>query len=230
MDIVKIDTVLQETTVVGTAGVTVNTVEGTATGTRVGIGNEVVVVVADVVAAEMAIGMAAAEADTTTSMAADPQGTTMSVDETTAVVTTILERLAGVTETMDLHMANVAAGEERAEMEWGRLNEGRRHLKARHHCPRENARPLGGMFMLRDTNNTVQCRPSRLVCAGHIHYYFLGCERFYLQVSLTSLEPTVLKFRPSLELRVFPLRCLCKRSAWVLAVTRICLDNRAVCT
>jgi len=178
VDIVKIDTVLQETTVVDIAGVTVTMREATATGTEAGTGNEVVVVVADVVAAEMVIGMAAVEEGRTMITAADPQGTTTTVDETIAAVTMIMERLAGVIETMDLHMATVVAGEEKAEMEWVRLNEGLRHLKGRYRCLRENGRPPAGMFMLRDTNNIVQCRPSKLVRAGYILYYFSVTDVF----------------------------------------------------
>lgn len=174
MDIVKIDTVLQEMNVVDIAGVTVTTREATAIGMRTGSEE---VVVADGVAAEMVIGIAAAEEGTTTITAADPQGMTTTVDET-AVVMMILERLAGVTETMDLHMATVAAAEARAEMEWVRLNEGPRRLKAQCRCPRESGKPLVGMFTLRDTSSIVQCRQSRLVRARYIRYYFWVMNAF----------------------------------------------------
>ena len=40
--------------------------------------------------------------------------------------------------------------------------------------------------MLRDTNNIVQCRPSRLVCTGTIHYYFWMTNIF----NSRSLQPS----------------------------------------
>lgn len=133
MDIVKIDTVLQETTVVATVvGVTVTT-EGTARGTRVGIENEVaaaVVVVGDGVVTEMVIDTVAVEG-TTMIRVVDPQGMT-TVDATTAVVTMISQRLVEVTETMDHRAVTVVAAEERAETEWVPLNEGPQRPKARY--------------------------------------------------------------------------------------------------
>lgn len=133
MDIVKIDTVLQETTVVATVvGVTVTT-EGTARGTRVGIENEVVaaaVVVGDGVVTEMVIDTVAVEG-TTMIRVVDPQGMT-TVDATTAVVTMISQRLVEVTETMDHLAVTVVAAEERAETEWVPLNEGPQRPKARY--------------------------------------------------------------------------------------------------
>lgn len=132
MDIVKIDTVLQETTGVATVEVTATT-EATARGTRAGIGNEVVVVVAvvdDGVVTEMAIGTAAGEG-TMMIRVVDPQG--MTVDATTAAVMMNSQHLVEVTERTDHHAVTVAAAaEERAEMEWVPLNEGRQRPKARY--------------------------------------------------------------------------------------------------
>lgn len=129
MDIAKIDTVLQGTTVVVTVAVTATT-EATARGTRVR-GNEVVVV-DDEVVTEMAIDIAAVEEGTTMIRVVEPQGMTMTVDETTAAVMMILERLVEVEEMMDHHAATVVAAEERAGMVWVRLNEGPQRLKARY--------------------------------------------------------------------------------------------------
>ena len=134
MDIVKIDTVLQETTVVATVvGVTVTT-EGTARGTRAGIENEavvvVVVVVDDGVVTEMVIDTAAEEG-TTMIRVVDPHGMT-TVDATTAAVMMISQRLVEVTETTDHRAVTVAAAEERAETEWVPLNEGPQRPKARY--------------------------------------------------------------------------------------------------
>jgi hypothetical protein len=137
VDIVKKDTVLQETTVVATVvGVTVTT-EGTARGTRVGIENEavvvvvvVVVVVDDGVVTEMVIDTVAEEG-TTMIRVVDPQGMT-TVDATTAAVMMISQRLVEVTETTDHRAVSVAAAEERAEMEWVLLNEGPQRPKARY--------------------------------------------------------------------------------------------------
>jgi len=133
VDIVKIDTVLQETTVVATVvGVTVTT-EGTARGTRAGIENEavvVVVVVDDGVVTEMVIDTAAEEG-TTMIRVVDPHGMT-TVDATTAAVMMISQRLVEVTETTDHRAVTVAAAEERAETEWVPLNEGPQRPKARY--------------------------------------------------------------------------------------------------
>ena len=133
MDIVKIDIVLQETTVVATVVVTATT-EATARGTRV-IGNEAVAVavVGDGVVTEMAIGTATVEEGTTMIRVVDPQDMTTTVDETTAVVMMNSVRPEEVRETTVHHAVTVVAAGERAEMVWVRLNEGPQRLKARHH-------------------------------------------------------------------------------------------------